>query len=412
MSRKKMYRLLAFILFTFALLGIVVSVELNRYTNRSEKQSNGKELNTVDLENTARESKGTDEDTDAVTEDTSTKEGDSVTGSPSAPVNGTAENTQEDDSIPWEDIVLLFSGDINLTDYIQSKYNSDGIDGILSADLQEEFKNAHIAMINQEFAFTTRGTPAPDKQYTFRVDPKYVQIFKDMGVDIVALANNHTMDYGIVGLTDSFDTLTDAGIKYAGAGNNITEAREIKYFDVGDKRIAYLAASRVIPEPGWNAYSDKAGMLTTYDPTFLIEDIKTAKAESDFVVVYVHWGLEKNEFPKEYQRNLAKQYIDAGVDLIVGSHPHVLQGIEYYNGKPIVYSLGNFMFYPSINRNAVLKVTLNEQGEANVRLIPGKTENTRTYELDGKEDRTEFYRYMTGISFGIEFDGEGNVILN
>lgn len=405
-----MYRLLAFIIGTFALLGIVVSVEFSRYTNRSGEQSNNDVQRANDSQTITGRGQSPGEGADAVSENASGQEGYSDPAGSSAPVENSAANTGDNDLLVKNDIELLFSGDINMTDNILNKYNQDGIDGILSKDLQEEFKNADIAMVNQEFAFTNRGTPAADKQYTFRADPKNVQIFKDMQVDVVTLANNHTMDFGIDGLTDSFDILNTAGIKYVGAGHNISEAREIKYVDVKDKRIAFLGASRVIPEPDWNAYSNKAGMLTTYDPAFLLEDIKTAKTQSDFVVVYVHWGLEKQESPQEYQRNLAKQYIDVGADLVVGSHPHVLQGIEYYNGKPIIYSLGNFMFYNSINQTALLKVTLNDQGEVNVRLIPGKAENAYTYMLDNETDKSEFYQHMKRISFGIDFDNGGNVI--
>lgn len=407
MSKKKMYRLLAFILFTFGLLAVVITVEFNRY-NRREEQSNNGLQSTHETGNTMDGKQDLNETADS--DDTSAKEGNSDSAVSPAPIENTAENTMEDTKKTWEDINLLFTGDIYLSDYVLNQYKQKGLDGILSKELQEEFHEADIAMVNQEFAFTTRGTKAKDKQYTFRVDPKNVQVFKDMQIDIVALANNHTMDFGIEGLTDSFEALKSAGIKYAGAGNNLSEARNINYFDVNDKKIAYLAASRVIPEPGWNAYKNKAGMLTTYDPAFLLEDIKTAESQSDFVIVYVHWGVERQESPLEYQRNLAKQYIDAGADLVIGSHPHVLQGIEYYNGKPIIYSLGNFMFYSSINQTAVLKVSLNEENEAQVRLLPGKAENSRTFALDNDSDKTEFYNYMTKISFGIKFDEDGNVI--
>lgn len=397
MSRKKMYWLLAFIIATFALLGVVVTLELNRYSPGKGQLNNGKQ-NTGDFVETAEGNQSVEE-----SEETSVDE----ETSDSKPGSGTADTV---DAIPFEDIVLLFSGDINMTEVIQSNYKRNGIDGILADNFREEFIKADIAMVNQEFAFTTGGTKARDKQYTFRVSPDYVQIFKDMQIDVVTLANNHTMDFGIIGLTDTFETLKSAGIPYVGAGNNITEARETKYFEVRDKKIACLGASRVIPEPDWNAYNNKPGMLTTYDPTMLVEDIKTAKSQSDFVVVYVHWGIEKQNSPKEYQRNLAKQYIDAGADLVVGSHPHVMQGIEYYNGKPIIYSLGNFMFYSNISETALLKVSISEENEAKLQLIPGKAENAFTYQLEETEDIQKFYQYMTDISFGIGFDSDGNVI--
>ncbi|WFR54935.1 CapA family protein [Anaerocolumna sp. AGMB13025] len=407
MSRKKMYRLLAFIIFTFTLLGVVVTVEFNRYTNRFAEQVNS-DQSTKDLTNTPDAGQSTGEDLNSG----NSTDNSGNTGAEDASVNpgGNTSEDSKDDDIPWENIELLFSGDINMTDNILNTYKKRGIDGILSRNFQEEFRNADLAMVNQEFAFTERGTKAENKQYTFRVAPENVQIFKDMQVDVVSLANNHSMDFGIEGLTDSFAALNSAGIQYAGAGNNLTEAREIKYFNIKGKKIACLGASRVIPEPTWNAYANKPGMLTTYDPTYLVEDIKTARTQSDFVVVYVHWGLEKHDTPEEYQRNLAKQYIDAGADLVVGSHPHVLQGIEYYNGKPIVYSLGNFMFYSNIKQTALLKVSINEQNEGSIRLIPGRAVESLTGELVKAEEIQKFYEYMTGISFGIQFNNDGTVI--
>ena len=97
-------------------------------------------------------------------------------------------------------------------------------------------------------------------------------------------------------------------------------------------------------------------MLTTYDPKILVDEIKKLRSQCDYLVVYVHWGIERKETPEDYQRSLGKQYIDAGADIVIGSHPHVLQGVEYYKGKPVVYSLGNFIFGSSIPKTALLKV--------------------------------------------------------
>ena len=97
-------------------------------------------------------------------------------------------------------------------------------------------------------------------------------------------------------------------------------------------------------------------MLSTYDPGILLEEIRKGREDCDYLVVYIHWGIERNDMPEEYQRQIGKQCIDAGADLVIGSHPHVLQGIEYYNGKPIVYSLGNYVFGSSIPRTVLLNV--------------------------------------------------------
>ncbi|MDF2800497.1 MAG: hypothetical protein K0S61_400 [Anaerocolumna sp.] len=382
MKKKTMFFLLAFMLTTFTLLAIVIM-----WVFKYPGNNTGNDDNIIVGE---------------VIED----ESQSVTLVPTKEPTASPTPTKE----PFKDIELLFSGDIYMSDYVTKQYDKSGIDGILSKELLEEFKAADVAMVNQEFTFSTGGTKAGDKQYTFRVNPQYVKAFTDMGIDIVTLANNHSMDFGIEALKDSFTTLNNADILYSGAGNNLEEARDIKYIEVQNKTFAYLSASRVIPEPGWNAGSNKAGMLTTYDPTNLVEDIKEARENSDFVVVYVHWGIEKATKPEEYQRNLAKAYIDAGADLVVGSHPHVLQGIEYYNSKPIVYSLGNFIFYNAIAQTAVLKVTVNEQNEATLKLLPARAENAQTSFVTLESVVTGFYKSMEEISFGIKFEPDGTVV--
>jgi poly-gamma-glutamate synthesis protein (capsule biosynthesis protein) len=405
MSKKKMYGMLAFILFSFTVLAIVIIYEFNLYTSRTSNQLGSETELTSDIDG-SKVVEGSEVAGDTVTPPEIQEP---VENQDDNEVNG-EESTLDPNMKEIKDVVMVFAGDIYMSNYIVNKYNSEKIDGILSSDLQTEFKDATIAMVNQEFTFSNGGTPMDNKQFTFRVDPKYVQIFQDMSLDIVTLANNHTLDYGITALQDSFQTLSNADIQYVGAGNNLEEAKVANYFDVNNKKVAILGASRVIPVPDWNAGREKPGMLTTYDPTYLLEEIKIAKEQSDYVVVYVHWGLEKKDKPEEYQRGLAKQYIDAGADIVIGSHPHVLQGIEYYNGKPIVYSLGNFMFYNSINQTAILKVTVNEMNETKVQVLPCKAVNAQTFLINDLTDKQNFYSYLTDISYDITFDESGFVM--
>ncbi len=306
-----------------------------------------------------------------------------------------------------KNINLSFVGDIYLSNYILEKYNASGVGAILSDDITQMFYDNDIVMANQEFAFSDRGEPMEEKQFTFRVNPKYAKIFSEIELDIVSLANNHALDYGIVALQDSFSALDENGIMYVGAGNNINEAKLAKHFELKDKKVAILGASRVIPTSDWNAYSSKPGMLTTYDSSVLVEQIKKESEVSDFIVVYAHWGEELEKYPTEYQKSLAKNYIDAGADLVIGSHPHILQGIEYYKGKPIVYSLGNFMFYYNIDRTAILNATISEDDEIMLQLVPCKASNAKTYLIDDTEQKSQFYEYMESISTNISFDENG-----
>ena len=204
---------------------------------------------------------------------------------------------------------------------------------MLDEAYRDEISRADIYMANQEFPFSDRGTPAPDKQFTFRVPPERVSMMHELGIDIVTIANNHTLDYGTDALVDTCTTLENAGIPYVGAGANMDRAKQLETIEVRGRTIGFLAASRVYPDTSWVANSKKPGMVSGYDPSILLKEIEAAGEYCDYLVVYMHWGIERDEKPQEYQRTLGRQLIDAGADLVIGSHPHVLQGIEYYQGK-------------------------------------------------------------------------------
>lgn len=306
------------------------------------------------------------------------------------------------------DFTMFFTGDIMLENSL-TKYDEQGINGLISEYLEEEMVSADMTVINHEFPFSTRGEQAPDKQFTFRVNPRYVSALQDMGVDVASLANNHALDFGQDALLDTFTTLDDAGIPYVGAGETKERAEEAIYVEANGRKVGVLSASRVIPVHTWNITSSQPGLFCTYDSTRLVERIKEIETECDYVVVFVHWGIERETYPEEYQRELAKQYIDAGADLVVGNHAHVPQGIEYYNGVPIVYCLGNYIFNPNMVDTYALKVVWDVEGNTQLQIIPVGTSNSLTSELTG-EDKQTFYDYLESISFDIEIDEDGKVL--
>jgi len=169
-----------------------------------------------------------------------------------------------------------------------------------------------------------------------------------------------------------------------------------------------LSASRVIPVVEWNITTRQPGLFCTYDSSRLVQRIKEIESQCDYVVVFVHWGIERKAYPEEYQRNLAKQYIDAGADLVVGNHSHVPQGIEYYKGVPIVYCLGNYIFNPNMTDTYALKAVWDEEGNTSLQVIPVDTRNYLTGELTGNEAQA-FYDYLEGISFDVSIDENGYV---
>lgn len=305
---------------------------------------------------------------------------------------------------------FVFAGDILLSDHVLNAYQKAGnIGGVVDSGFRQVIDASDIFMANEEFPFSTRGTPAEDKQFTFRVAPSTIFVFKELGIDIVTLANNHAIDYGTDALLDTCDTLDEAGISRVGAGKNLDEAKAPVILEAQGKKIGFLGASRVIPVGSWNATSTKPGMLTTYDPKILVDEIKKLRSQCDYLVVYVHWGIERKETPEDYQRSLGKQYIDAGADIVIGSHPHVLQGVEYYKGKPVVYSLGNFIFGSSIPKTALLKVQWDGE-DSQLTFVPGTSSAGYTRVLENADQKADFASYMTGISYGVTVEKDGNVV--
>ena len=305
-----------------------------------------------------------------------------------------------------EGIRLLFAGDLYLTELLQDKYRRNGIQAAASQELLTLLQEGDLFVLNQEFPFGTTGEAMEEKEYTFRVPPDLVSVPVDLGVDLVTLANNHMLDFGRGPLTETLAALDGAGIAHVGAGEDLEAAKAPAVFEIQGKTFGFLGASRVIPEASWNASRYSSGVFTIYDAAQLVEEIRKAKESCDFVAVLVHWGIERNTFPEEYQKTLARQYIDAGADAVIGSHPHVLQGIEYYQGKPIFYSLGNFIFSNGAYESIVAELTVTE-GETRVRVIPCASEGNQMGLLSKKQD---YFQRLKELSFGVRIEEDGRVL--
>jgi len=325
------------------------------------------------------------------------------------------ENTEfETESIDLHeyDFTVCFAGDISLDESAvttaQLDASANGIYDCISPELLERMQQADVMCLNNEFTFSTNGSPLPNKMYTFRANPTRVSVLQEMGVDIVSLANNHSLDFGTEALKDTFATLDDAGILYAGAGDSKGRAEALQIIEVNGLKFGFLAATRVIPVSQWNVEFRRPGLITTYDDTRLVECIEAAREECDFLTVYVHWGIEREAYPQDYQTAIAKNCFNAGADLVIGAHPHVLQGIEFMNGKPVFYSLGNYIFAQTIARTALVKVEVQSDGEATYSLIPAYAEDGRTIEFEGTA-AVELFDYMNEISPRAFIDEKGYI---
>lgn len=324
-----------------------------------------------------------------------------------------AETTAQPEEVYNSETTIAFTGDILLADNLYANYTSKGLTGFLSEAVCQKLMNADLTFINEEFPFSNRGTPEPNKEYTYCVPPERVQIFKDLDIDVISIANNHILDYGQDALADTFEVLNNAGLDYVGAGPTLDRAKQLITKEVNGKTIGFLAASRVVPSEAWYArnasdtHGARAGVFTAYDDTALCEEITKAKQICDFVVVYAHWGIERQETAAEYQRTMARHFVDAGADLVVGSHPHVMQGVEFYKDTPIVYSLGNFLFSNYYSRTTVLTCTIDRDNHCKIEFLPCKSRTYYTQELNGDEIQG-FYDFLNSVSFGVTFAGDGS----
>ena len=314
-----------------------------------------------------------------------------------------------------EQIKLAFAGDILLDDEyaMMFRYRSRGsdINDTFSATLLERMRNADVFMLNNEFPFSTRGTPTEGKTFTFRANPSNIEMYAQIGVDLVSLANNHAYDYGEQALLDTFSTLEGAGIPYVGAGRNIEEAKKPVYLIANGMKIAVVSATQIernaVPDTK-EATMTNAGVLRCMDPTALLEVIAQAKANSDFVILYIHWGTESQETTDWLQDKQAPIYAEAGVDLIIGDHPHCLQKIECISGVPVVFSLGNYWFNSKTQNTCLVEVQLTKEGLKSLQFIPCLQENCRTSQLESAK-KEEVLNYMRKLSPNVQIDSEGYV---
>lgn len=314
------------------------------------------------------------------------------------------------------DFTFCFGGDISLDEdavtTAQLDKSKNGIYDCISPELMTIMQQADIMCLNNEFTFSTNGEPMNGKAYTFRANPDRVAVLQEMGVDVVTLANNHVYDYGKQALLDTFTTLENAGIQYFGAGKNLEEAMAPVYYEIDGKTIAFVGASRaekykLTPQ----AKEDAPGILRCYDTELFLEVIKEADANADFVIAVVHWGTEYSTKLEDVQLTTGKEYLDAGADAIIGGHSHCLQGMEYYDGKPIVYSLGNFWFNRKTLDSMLVQLHFSgndEGGNLEVTVIPAIQSGAKTQIVTDSEAE-RIFEHLEDISINIEIDENGIV---
>lgn len=256
---------------------------------------------------------------------------------------------------------LVFAGDTTLDDAPGTLIQRGGDPFAAFASL---FAQADLRIVNLECVVATTGEPA-DKNYTFRAHPRVLPVLRKH-VDGVTLANNHSGDYGRQAFAQMLGLLRDAGLAQAGGGMNLTQAHTPWMLERQGLRVAVLSYNEYMPR-SFEAAHDAPGIAWSEDEQ-VVEDIRHARAhhKADLVLVFMHWGWENETVANPRQRQLARRMIDAGADAVIGGHPHVTQDVEHYQGKPIIYSVGNFIMKETDNamqRKAwVLRMEFDRQG--------------------------------------------------
>ena len=227
-----------------------------------------------------------------------------------------------------------------------------------------------IVFGNLETAVTRRGEKA-GKKWNFRCPEESLAALTQAGYTVLNLANNHVMDYGPTGLKDTLEALAKRGFVHMGAGKDLAAARKPVFVSAGGLRVGFLGLTSTVPEFMWAKTRRPGTAYSDFDrfPRW----IGDARKECDFLVVSFHGGTEKMEVPQPIQRAFGRAAVDAGADLGLGHHPHVLQAVEYYKGKPILHSLGNFLFvspFPATRWSAIARIRLGREGVRHIEFVP------------------------------------------
>jgi poly-gamma-glutamate synthesis protein (capsule biosynthesis protein) len=273
----------------------------------------------------------------------------------------------------------------------------------------DELKQADLTIGDLECSLSDSITP-PSDPYTFLfiTSAAAVDGLTLAGIDGVSRANNHSMNFGVAGMHDTTAALEEAGIRHFGMGDTLAEARKPGLFEGRGVRLAFLGFDGITGD-SYGATDDGAG-TSPLVVEILVDDIAAARQQADLVIPYIHWGIEYTLEPTAEARSIARRAIDAGADMVVGSHPHWVQGMEIYQGKPIIYSLANFVFdqdwSEETKQGLIMHLTFRGTTLVALRFVPVYIEDFyRPRVVDGAEEVTILNRLWTSTD-AIQAEGE------
>jgi poly-gamma-glutamate capsule biosynthesis protein CapA/YwtB (metallophosphatase superfamily) len=295
-------------------------------------------------------------------------------------------------------VVLAFAGDVHFEGPIGTELSS--APNLLLASISPVLRSADLAVVNLETAITTQGTPTA-KTFVFRAPPSAFAALSAGGVDVASMANNHGLDYGEAGLRDSLAAARHYRFPVVGIGLNAEQAYRPFRRTIKGQRMALIGATQVLDDElisAWTAGPGKPGLASAKDVPRLVQAVRKARATSDTVIVFLHWGIELQQCPSPDQRTLAKRLVAAGADVVVGGHAHRVQGAGRMGKALVGYGLGNFVWYGTSElstETGVLLVTVDGRKVLGYRWEPARIVDGTPRPLAGSERRAQIASWQS-----------------
>lgn len=289
------------------------------------------------------------------------------------------------------EVTLLAVGDVMLGRHVAAKMRLHGLDYPF-AKVRDLLAGADLVFANLESPLGVKGRPIPNKGIWFRGPPEGASVLRDAGIDVVSVANNHILDYDTESLIETLGLLDQHGVAWAGAGRNLEEARRPAVLERNGITVAFLAYTEFADADLFWSWQHPRTFLAgpqvpgcaPMDLDMITEDVALARTRADIVVVSFHWGQEYVNHPQSYMgqdlQEVARRTIDAGAHLVLGHHPHAIQGIEFYRGAIIAYSLGNFVMdqtRPITTESMILRIGLSAGGVRSLQVLPVRIRDHR-----------------------------------
>lgn len=303
-------------------------------------------------------------------------------------------------------ITISMVGDMCFDDLVAERMNLKG-DEFLFKGYSEYFKTSDFLFGNLETPFTNLDPRKIVKEYHFRSDPRIAGLLKKNGFTALSLANNHMLDSGLTGMDDTIRAMYRYGLGFSGAESSLEKAVKPYFKTVKGIKVGFLAFSKVIPSHDWAAGEEKGGLACAYSwhEKVYEQAIASAKKNCDILVVSVHWGKERVTEVSDDDASTARRMIDAGADMIMGHHPHVVSRMDYYKEKPIFYSLGNFIFttsnYSEANKTIMARVVVDSDKKIReVSIVPGNIIESAPVPMEGSAKEAFVRRFNEDSGHG------------